>query len=262
MFANTRLGLVALALALPLGAQSSLSNSFYKSFGNSWLGGYVSGYASLRSTKTSTFESGSVYARGSANGRFLKRSISIASATFNAYRSKSGNNAPSGTGNINLRLAGRTVFSRSFPSSGSASYSRMFDAFSSDPSASFSLGPANITVRGNLGVGVSASVRYSFANTDSYVNGYAYGRGWGYGRASAKVNIVVAGFKAWLDTNVANQTLTLSGTVRPTGVTGRAVYTLRAIALKIRAEFRILFVKWKKTLVDYQSNQITKVLFG
>lgn len=245
----------------------SVGKAYSRSFGNSYLGGLVYASASAAKTSSGTTHTARASLYGRVSARFLNKSKEIASASISASGIKTSTRA---TGSLRayVRVAGKTIYSRSFTRSYRTSWTvaskpRNYKIFPSDPSFRFKVGPIPMTIRGNMGAATNANARLTVLNSlASLASIGGTVNAWGWGRASVKAGISVLYAKLELSAKFANQSLSLSTYAGNRGVRGRFYYTLQAIALKLKASARILFWKGSKTLVNWASSTYRRTLWS
>ena len=238
------------------------SGRYSRSFGNSYLGGsvYASSYVSWY--RRGSYESSSASFYVSGYGRLLRRGFSVGRIGLSGS-SRSSNGKVTGSGRLYLNLAGKTVYSKSFPTSKTWSLRPItYKVFPRDPSYRFSVGPVPIRVSGNAGAGAQAGAGVRLLPYRAYVGIHGTGRAWGWGRASARADIWVASLGLSFEGRFADQSLTASASAGIGGVRGRVVYTIRAISLKLYLKARILWKKWSKTIATYRSRTYSKLLWS
>ncbi len=235
----------------------SKTGSHYKSFGNSHLGGSARVYSSFRAMR----QGGLRYAHGSASVsgyvKFLGRSSRVAylSGTVHSDNYSSNRDYARVLGYLGpLRVLNSTrsgARTHTLPS-----YSRTMNLYPTDPSFTFTIAYVPVTVKGNVGIGVSTSGSARLGFGRALLNHTA--SGWGYARASARAGI--PGFNVGLEATgrVANQKVTTfaqADALYNFTVSGLVVYKIRAISVKLKACITLL---WKrcKTLVNWSSAEV------
>ncbi|HHI80756.1 MAG TPA: hypothetical protein ENK02_12355 [Planctomycetes bacterium] len=257
------LGLGLGVFSSPLAAQSVYKSGRYsRSFGNRYLGGSIYASSSISWYRRGSYERSSAHFYVSGYGRLLARSFSVGRVGVSGY-STDRNGSVSGSGRLYVNLAGKTVYSKSFPTSKSW-YLRpvTYKVFPRDPSYRFSVGPVPIRVSGNAGAGAKAGVSVRLLPYKAYVGLSGVGQAWGWGRASARADIWVASLGLSFEGRFADQVLSAGASAGSGGVRGRVTYSIRAISLKLYLKARILWKKWSKTIASYRSRNYTKVLWS
>jgi hypothetical protein len=269
-----------LATAPTITAQSSWkSKSYSKSVGNSNLGGTVRTYVRANYYRSATSSTGGVYGSVSATGRLLGGSREIAYARAYGSVTIRGRSA-SPYASALVRIAGKTIFTKSGRTNVRVPFrTNRYNLFPKDLTKRVPVyGPIFVTVRGNLGIGLQFGASVSFPTNRTDLSGY--GRTWAYAKASVSAGVpevLEAGveFKG----NAADQMLSVVLSSRPTSqkLSGKAVYTIRALSLKLSAfvlaivPFPTCYKVWTKNcwqkkfsfkLASWSSSQVNKTLLN
>lgn len=255
-----------------LTAQTAQRHGYYSlNLGNGWMGGSVFAGASLQATRSPrdfisirTNDFAYTLMSMDASVRFLQRAPMQLVYGLVSARSQNYGTSPY-DGRFQLYIRGVTERNQRFSTAGThnvLSFYRTFDLFPTDPSATVSVAGVPVTVRGNVGVGVSANAYVTMTGPGRSGFGGA-GQAWGYGRVSAQAGWSRFGAGVDLRATFANTRLNPSvyadarnplmsgGPSRPT-VGGRVSLTIQAIALKL--DVWVAFI-WRYTnnLVNWSS---------
>ena len=255
----------AVLAASPVLAQS-VGRSYSKSYGNSYLGGsiYARAYAAYSGSVTNARVT--AYLDGRATASFLRQNRELGRIYVGANGLSYGLRT-FGSARAFVRIAGRTVYSRSYSSSVRRSWTFStrpvnYRVFPTDPSYRFSIGPIPMKVSGNIGAAARASVTATVASSlTNLASLRGSAQAWGWGRANVRAGIRVLGLGLTLSARFANQTLSTSTYVGVGGPRGYVRYVLQPISITLTAWARILFFRGSRTLVNWSSRVYSTYLW-
>ena len=254
--------LTATAFTAPALEAQTVSRTYSRSMGNSYLGGKV--YAN---GKVSVKESGS-YAKieskfvvGAAI-LFLKKRPEIAEIIAQGT-SKGRPSAPANAATFKFDLVGKRLLNKKFTNGATIRrYTKTLKVFPRDIRLRYPVGPATITVKGNVGGSASAACKFSFGLGEVGARIDGDGKAWAFGKADVAAG--VPGFKVGVNATAkfAHQTLNLNaGGSQRRGISGSMRYTIRAVILELKGYVKVLWKKWTRTLAKWKSRQYSRTMF-
>lgn len=247
-------------------SSQSVGRSYNKYFGSSNAGASIHVYSGASKTYSGGTHTGKASISGSARVRFLGQSLEAAKA-YAGITGRKTSTRVSGSASAYLRIAGRTVYSRSYSRSYPTAWTfwsrpTKSKIFARDPRATFTVGPVPITVSGNVGAGTKISIKGSIANSwTKFASLSGVGEAWGHGNASVSAGVPGARIGVEANLKFAHHTLTISGWIGRYGPGGSCIYRLNPISLKIALFVQVLWKKYSKTVASYNYRSIYYTLW-
>jgi hypothetical protein len=240
-------------------AQStSKRGSTYKSFGNSYLGGVAHANATFTAERSSSGTRASGSAAFGAAGYVLDHFAQVVRFSASASSDSARTTRPE-SGLVRAYLGSLRVLDARYTGSGSFRPSpvyRTLDLFPTDVSVTVTIAGVPISVRGNVGIGFSASTTLGLAR--GYGSITASASGWGYGRVSAQAGIPGFNVGAQVVARFANQTVRAAAQADArygATVSGTIDYLLRAIQLQLDVYVTVIR-RVTRTLVNWSSAEV------
>jgi hypothetical protein len=231
----------------------SLSKTYSESMGNSILGGSIYAGASLSARRTGAAGRADGDFRVSAYANFLgmRKRVAYLRAAVHSDNYTSNRNRASAY----AYLGNNRIFYKSVSGKGvhaSSGRSASLNLTPGDITYKFTIAWVPITIRGNVGIGMSIGAKPTLSDGRAWLSGH--GRAWAYGRASATAGVKGANVRLELTANFANQTVSAFAFADALNwrFSARVTYTIRAIALKLKGYLTLYWTK-SKTLASWSS---------
>jgi len=232
----------------------AMAGSSYIPFGNSYLGGNVQASARFSLMRSGSTRAANGNFRVSAYANFLKSTSRVAYVSGSVHSDNYSSNR--NNSRLYAYLGSLRVVNDYYsggPDFHAVPYlSKGLDLFAKDPSYTFSIAYVPITIKGNVGVGVSTGAGFTLRNGLCGIKERC--QAWAYGRASAAAGI--KGFNIGLQViaRLGNQKLEFNtyADAFTWRITGSIDYLVRAISLKLKAWVTIIWQK-STTLASWSS---------
>ena len=260
---TTKSTLFALAFAATTTASVAAQNVntyFSKGFGNSYAGARV--YAKVKGERFKTLATNdSMRAELDIRARlfllkhtndmfkFNIKALNKARSVSRYYQSK-----------YTLGLAGKDVIKRTISNDlPIMRYTRTLKVFPRDLRFDIPVGPFTVKIKGNAGVGASASVGTTVNRSVPIAGINAVAKVWADGTASAAFGIPGARVGVECKARVCNART--AGIYSMTRIfRGSVTQSFRAIEIKLKSFVKVLWKKFSRTLTSWKSREYTRVL--
>ncbi|HLQ36950.1 MAG TPA: hypothetical protein VK348_04055, partial [Planctomycetota bacterium] len=167
-------------------------SSYNGSIGNTWLGGAVNAHALLTTSAGLLYNRATLDVGGNAAVNLLSHSANLALVSGTCSNGSSGFPVTqSRSGNFHVQVVGIDLINQSFQSDSTfARQTWTFNAFGPNGvSAPIPVGPITISLRGNVGAGLTISCSYALPAASLSVSAGGYAQAYGFGDASVGFGI-------------------------------------------------------------------------